>query len=646
MSILRRTPPILLASAASASLLVGAVSARQAGGIFLPGTQPNVVQVTPPSVCQICHATYSTSNPGMVEPFDTWEGTMMANAARDPVFRAALAVANQDAPGSGEWCIRCHSPKGWLEGRSLPPDASALQGDDFASVQCDVCHRLVDPLSPAGQAMVSPPVNWRGNGMMVVDPGTPPAEPPKHGPYAGSFSPFHATINDPFDRQGELCGTCHDVSNPLMPGPGNPYDPQQAHIVERTFSEWKASAFYALGESGNCQSCHMKTIQPDFACSLGGAPLRNFLPTHDFTGGNAWVPDVIAVVYALNPAAYVRVKTRATATLQEAARLWVTTKPVAGAVVATVRVKNETGHKLPTGYPEGRRMWINVRGYDAATALVFESGEYDAATARLLHDPQEKVYEALMGQSGPQGCAPSFHFLLNYCVAKENRIPPRGFSNAAFAVFQGSPVGATYRDGQFWDDTVYVLPPSVVTVEANLRYQTSSRDYLEFLLGENVSDNWSNVIYNAWLATGKSSPVRMETFTSLSGPFVEAGPGSPGSGGFVPSLGAGGDPSPGRQLVFTLADGPGGAQAYFFFGWSLLSLPISCGTLYPFPDYVRSLPLEGTPGVPGGGAGEFEVSVPNDPNLPGLVVYAQVGVVDPGAPGLCTLSNGLVVTFQ
>ena len=34
-------------------------------------------------------------------------------------------------------------------------------------------------------------------------------------------------------------------------------------------------------------------------------------------------------------------------------------------VVATVRVTNKSGHKLPTGYPEGRRMWLEVAVVDA-----------------------------------------------------------------------------------------------------------------------------------------------------------------------------------------------------------------------------------------------------------------------------------------
>jgi hypothetical protein len=46
-------------------------------------------------------------------------------------------------------------------------------------------------------------------------------------------------------------------------------------------------------------------------------------------------------------------------------------------VIALVRVTNQTGHKLPTGYPEGRRIWINLKAYDGQGTLVSESGAYD-----------------------------------------------------------------------------------------------------------------------------------------------------------------------------------------------------------------------------------------------------------------------------
>src|SRR5262245_43191611 len=96
--------------------------------IFLPGTQPGDIVNWPLHdnlYCVECHGKYSLDH---YEPWDTWSGSMMANASRDPLFWAAVDIANQDSPGVGEWCIRCHSPKTWLEGRSSPPDGSGFLG--------------------------------------------------------------------------------------------------------------------------------------------------------------------------------------------------------------------------------------------------------------------------------------------------------------------------------------------------------------------------------------------------------------------------------------------------------------------------------------------------------------------------------------
>jgi hypothetical protein len=37
----------------------------------------------------------------------------------------------------------------------------------------------------------------------------------------------------------------------------------------------------------------------------------------------------------------------------------------------------------------------------------------------------------------------------------DNRIPPRGFTNAAYDAFDGEPVGQAYPDGQYWDEVTY-----------------------------------------------------------------------------------------------------------------------------------------------------------------------------------------------
>jgi len=186
-----------------------------------------------------------------------------------------------------------------------------------------------------------------------------------------------------------------------------------------------------------------------------------------------------------------------------------------------VTITNRTGHKLPTGYPEGRRMWIQVVAKDEFGGVVYESGAYDASTGVLTHDEDAIVYEAELGISpalaaalsaGPGG--PSFHFALNDSVYKDTRIPPLGFTNTAFDAFGGKPVDDSqpaprYADGENWDTATYGLPATARSVIVTLYYQTTSKEYVEFLHSENSTNSAGQVMYDAWVANGRAAPVVM-----------------------------------------------------------------------------------------------------------------------------------------
>ena len=105
---------------------------------------------------------------------------------------------------------------------------------------------------------------------------------------------------------------------------------------------------------------------------------------------------------------------------------------------------------------------------------------------------------------------PSFHFVLSDTVYLDNRIPPRGFTNAAFEEIQSPPVDCTYADGQYWDDTEYHLPGESDSVFVTLYYQSTSREYVEFLRDANTTNSAGQDLYDAWVAQGKAPPVVME----------------------------------------------------------------------------------------------------------------------------------------
>jgi hypothetical protein len=183
--------------------------------------------------------------------------------------------------------------------------------------------------------------------------------------------------------------------------------------------------------------------------------------------------------------------------LRQAATLTVTLTTSGTDKVAIVRVTNQTGHKLPTGYPEGRRMWVNLRAYDSNGDLISESGAYDPATGVLTEDPDAKVYEVKQGITSElaallkQPAGASFHFVLNNTVIKDNRIPPRGFTQAALDQAGLRPVGASYVEGQYWDETTYTLPLETERVVATLYYQTSSKEYIDFLRAKGGLDGYA-----------------------------------------------------------------------------------------------------------------------------------------------------------
>lgn len=250
------------------------------------------------------------------------------------------------------------------------------------------------------------------------------------------------------------------------------------------------------------------------ACNFGTPPVRDDLPLHDMTGGSTWIPGLLSTLFPskVNDAAMQKGIIRARYMLQHAADLTI----VQEGSDLKVTVTNNSGHKLPTGYPEGRRIWINVKFYDDSDSLISESGAYDPNTGVLSHDHEAKIYHIEPGMDAnvapllgvPPG--PSLHFVLNNKVYKDNRIPPRGFTNAAFADFGGAPVDYNYPDGQYWDDTYYRIPLDAISTEVTLYYQSTSKEFIEFLRDENTTTNDGNDMYNLWNDNDKCPPEVMQ----------------------------------------------------------------------------------------------------------------------------------------
>lgn len=458
---------------------------------------------------------------------------------------------------TADFCIRCHSVNGWHSGRSgfegdgttsaftpgLFDDQHAL---DQEGVVCDFCHRATGfegnrspsafavPGQPdSGQLVLAPILTKRGpfpgttsnvfpGGVTAYGSHVPPAstttEPPvPHNPplqEGTSISPGHDTEHEPFIRSATLCGSCHNVTNPAT-----------GHAVERTYTEWLNSSYGNPQDpqARTCQECHMAEVHNKPACAVAGTDpvygdfnkVRGTIRKHLLAGGNAWIPQILKLLYPnmdLNWSSGTNYSQssfygppdrgpyfdNATAAaydmMRSAAEIDLTAiEPVPGTITAAVKITNLSGHKLPTGYPEGRRMWIRLDAADAMGAPVFQTGLLDANN-ELIHDPAVKVYEAVHGLDYPSlGLSgPSFHFILNNRTVKDNRILPRGAVQVRGLGGTDSyhpvlaPQGGLYPDGQNWDVTTYsiAVPATAarpIRVTATVFYQTASFEYVDFL---------------------------------------------------------------------------------------------------------------------------------------------------------------------
>jgi uncharacterized protein (TIGR03382 family) len=489
-------------------------------------SQPGEIvnQIQQPSACELCH---DFLNPiDMIEdlaiaPMKTWQGSMMANSARDPVFWAGVAVASQDIPGATELCVRCHAPSAFLDGAGASTALDELTLDQQHGVECEFCHRMVDD----GE---TPP----GNAQYTIDDVLVNAQVPRRGQWDfsdGNPEPPHEWIQDPYIGSSRFCGTCHDVTTPVERVDDDGVGMGMNFNEQRTYSEWLNSDF-ADGEASakSCPDCHMPEVpdmaacvenQNQFSHETGGR-------RHDLVGANRFMVELLKQEYGSAGANQIAntyynftldamdefVKTAATLELSAPDDVDLS----AGLDGLAVVVTNNSGHKLPSGYSEGRIMWLEVQAsYD--DQVIYSSGTWDQAAGEIEQDGQLHTYEAI-GEEYATGT--TFHLLLNNHWAHDDRIPPKGLKPDV----ETDPVGDRYTlqmDGTWpnFDTHSYSFDPApevfdvtpaenaddLLTVTVKLQYLINTPEYIDFL-GENGSSAGMHIA-SLFAAAGGATPV-------------------------------------------------------------------------------------------------------------------------------------------
>lgn len=473
------------------------------------GTPPGGLRVPldAPASCS-CHFDYQQGT--VIEPGQSYIATPMALSARDPFFRAAFVVARRDRPELSALCVRCHAPTAWLSGRANG-DLDLLEDEDLQGVGCDVCHRMV---------VEDPPLI--GDARMTFAQSSAKRSRRGSPPFGG-----HAVTRTEDLVRSEACGVCHSLFNPLEVAHDHQGRPLGfAYYEQRTYEEWISSIY--PGEARGCVDCHMTRASGP---STDGGRVHADLWVHDMVGGNA----VLArAVHALDPTLGLSgllpaLDRMVEESLRRAADLEIwTTGPLELAAgepfEVRVRITNRTGHKLPTGYPEGRRVYLEVSfvmaGSDAPSVVI---GAWDPERGDLVDHPQLVKYETLHGRvegSGPGRRIQSL--LLMNQVLVDTRIPPEGFVPVfedmvpTPPTFGGRDYGAAAPYRHFDEPTFTLEAPALaggtsrsMTIRVRAMYQALHAEAVDYLIEETRGTPEGAAVREAWERVDRAPPQEM-----------------------------------------------------------------------------------------------------------------------------------------
>lgn len=377
------------------------------GSSHAPSIAPGVQLST---VCANCHSASAFSDAmedragRTVAPYDLWRSTMMANSARDPLWRAVVSAEVAATPSRQREieaaCLSCHAPMADQVGLDDHGTGTLMHVVECEStlgdlardgVSCTICHGITDE-GLGTEASFS--------AGFVLD-----QERRLYGPHRDPFanpmrmrSGFTPTHGEHILDAG-LCGSCHTLETETFEADGQLSG--EVFLEQAPYLEWRNSIFNdEVSEPGPaaraCQACHVPThdlsgrrIQTRLARNPTGG---NFTPLvdrepfgrHVFVGGNTLVLSMLREhaeeLGVEAPRESFDATLEATRDQLQRRTVQVSIEGLqrdGGQVRFGVALRNLTGHKFPTGHPT-RRAWIRVVLRDAEGAVVFASGAVDA----------------------------------------------------------------------------------------------------------------------------------------------------------------------------------------------------------------------------------------------------------------------------
>ncbi len=384
-----------------------------------------------------------TANGNDINLIDDWRSTMMANAAKDPFWKAKVnhetLVYPQHKDAIESSCTDCHAPLGYFNAIHNGLDQytmADLEADSIAKdgVSCAACHQQMP--DSAGHHI---------SGEMYFQ------ETNLYGPYTNPFGgPMEsfvgfAPVYDEFITKSEACAACHTLGTETIDYDG--VITENLFIEQATYHEWLNSNYNNSTKVGQqCQDCHMPAVNEDvvIAANLLFLPPRNPFYLHEFVGANVFMlnmlKDNLDTLHVSASSAQMDSSINKTLNMLQnnALEIEITQLSRDDSTEVLVEITNKAGHKFPSGYPS-RLAFVELLGVNPATGdTLFASGlmdenhdiinrdeNYEPHYDYINSEEQVQIYEMVMGDVN--GDVTTVLTRAKEPI-KDNRLVPFGFS--------------------------------------------------------------------------------------------------------------------------------------------------------------------------------------------------------------------------
>lgn len=398
-----------------------------------------------------------------VNIYDDWHISMMALSSHDPFWRATLKHEVSLFPGHQNaietTCLKCHAPLGSNQAHwdNRPYTYHEMLADSLGldGVSCSSCHQQ----SPAGLGSGhTGNLNLDTNRIMFG-----PYPNPFKGPmqlYVG----FEPVFSDHI-YTSELCAGCHTLITSTLDENGNATG--GSFIEQATYHEWINSVYSLQGKE--CQSCHMPFIQDSVVIATDFSVLKKRHPfgLHQFFGANTAMLTMmkenrkdLGIRQGTDNFSWDQSIDNNRISLQRSAQIEVTSMNIFNDTLdIDVVVKNNAGHKLPSGYPS-RVVWLQVvLTGTTSTDTIFASGileegghikgrdlPFEDHHQVITAEDQVQIYEMVMSNSHGD-----LTTSLNAAATplKDNRLLPVGFKKDHPVYDTTSVWGTALEDDQY-----------------------------------------------------------------------------------------------------------------------------------------------------------------------------------------------------